>query len=76
MVYSGDEAGSFSDPFDTAIFSEIENLTLTAQDDTLDASNDTVGVNVSAGAGDDTLLGGAGGDTIAGEAGQDTRAGA
>lgn len=75
VVYSGDEAGTFSDPFDTAIFSEIENLTLTAQDDTLDATNDTVGVNVLAGAGDDSLLGGTGGDTIAGEAGQDTLAG-
>ncbi len=75
VVYSGDEAGSFSDPFDTAIFSEIENLTLTAQDDTLDTSADTVGVNVLAGAGDDSLLGGDGGDTIAGEAGQDTLAG-
>ena len=75
VVYSGDEAGTFSDPFDTAIFSEIENLTLTAQDDTLDATNDTVGVNVLAGSGDDSLLGGSGGDTIAGEAGQDTLAG-
>ena len=75
VVYSGDEVGTFSDPFDTAIFSEIENLTLTAQDDTLDATNDTVGVNVLAGSGDDSLLGGSGGDTIAGEAGQDTLAG-
>lgn len=75
VVYSGDEAGTFSDPFDTAVFSEIENLTLSAQDDTLDATNDTVGVNVLAGAGDDSLLGGTGGDTIAGEAGQDTLAG-
>lgn len=75
VVFSGDEEGTFSDPFDTAVFSEIENLTLTAQDDTLDASADTVGVNVLAGAGDDTLLGGTGGDTIAGEAGQDTLAG-
>lgn len=75
VVYSGDEAGSFSDPFDTAIFSEIEVQILTAQDDTLDASNDTVGVRVLAGAGDDTLLGGDGGDTIDGQAGQDTIAG-
>lgn len=75
VVYSGDEAGTFSDPFDTAVFSEIENLTLTALNDTLDASADTVGVNVLAGAGDDSLLGGTGGDTIAGGAGQDTLAG-
>ena len=75
VVYSGDEEGSISDPFDTATFSQIEVQILTAQDDTLDATNDTVGVNVFAGAGDDTLLGGTGGDTIAGEEGQDTLAG-
>lgn len=75
VVYSGDEAGAISDPFDTAIFSEIEVQILTGQNDTLDASNDTVGVRVLAGAGDDTLLGGSGGDTILGDAGQDTIAG-
>ena len=75
VTYTGNEAGTLDDGTDTATFSEIESLILTSGNDTLDASADSVGVNVIAGAGNDTLLGGSGNDSILGGTGQDTLAG-
>ena len=72
VVYTGDEAGTTTDGTSTATFSEIETQILTSGDDTLDATLDTVGVNVLAGDGGDSLLGGSGADTIDAGTGDDT----
>jgi len=56
----------------TVDFSEIENIIGTNQDDVVDASVTTQGVNVDAGGGNDTVTGGAGADSLSGGDGQDT----
>ena len=66
VTYTGDEAGYVTDGTSTTYFSEIERLILTDQADVVDASADTAGVIVEAGAGDDTLQGGAGNDKFTG----------
>ncbi|MEX5726847.1 Ca2+-binding RTX toxin-like protein [Rhodovulum iodosum] len=71
-AYTGDEAGSLSDGTNSVTFSEIEALILTDQDDTVDASLDTVGLDITAGGGADTITGGSGDDLIDGGAGDDT----
>ena len=71
VTYTGDEAGTISDGADTITFSEIEALTLTDQADVVDASSDTAGVVIDAGAGDDTITFGAGDDSISGGTGYD-----
>ncbi|MBO9465083.1 Hint domain-containing protein [Tropicibacter sp. R15_0] len=63
---SGSETGTLTDGTDTISFSEIESFLLTDQADSLDASSDSSGLSVEAGAGDDTIHGGTGGDTIVG----------
>ncbi|WP_326295436.1 Hint domain-containing protein [Mesobacterium hydrothermale] len=75
VVYSGDEAGTLTDGTDTATFSEIEQLTLTAGNDTLDGTNDGAGLDVDAGDGNDDLTGGSAGDSLLGAGGSDTIAG-
>lgn len=72
VAYSGDEAGTMSDGTDTLTFAEVENITLTDFDDILVATNDSAGVDVSGGAGYDTLTGGAGNDALSGEDDDDT----
>ncbi|SDN44951.1 Ca2+-binding protein, RTX toxin-related [Lutimaribacter pacificus] len=72
---SGTVNGIDADADTDISFAEIENVVLGAGDDTVDATVATVGVNVDAGAGDDTLLGGAGDDTLAGGDGADLIAG-
>ena len=72
VTYAGDELGTSTDGTHTLTFSEIERLTLTDQNDALDASATTQGVDVDAGDGADTLSGGFGGDTIDGGAGNDS----
>ncbi|MBY6069589.1 Hint domain-containing protein [Leisingera aquaemixtae] len=71
VTYSGDEAGTITDGTDTITFSEIEALNLTDQADVVDASADSAGTSIDAGAGDDTLTFGAGDDSITGGAGYD-----
>ncbi|UWR91897.1 Hint domain-containing protein [Phaeobacter inhibens] len=71
VTYSGFEAGQITDGADTISFSEIEQLTLTDQADVVDASADNAGVNIDAGAGDDTITFGEGDDSITGGAGDD-----
>ena len=71
MTYTGDEAGTITDGTDTIAFSETESLTLTDNADVLDASSDSAGTSVAAGAGDDTLTGGTGADNIDGGTGSD-----
>ena len=53
-------------------FSSVEQFQLTGYDDTLNASADTAGVGVAAGAGNDSVRGGSGNDTLLGGAGNDT----
>ncbi|WP_254054779.1 Hint domain-containing protein [Pseudophaeobacter sp. EL27] len=71
VSYTGDEAGTISDGSDTITFSEIESLKLTGNDDRVDASADSAGVVIDAGAGDDRITFGAGNDYIAGGDGYD-----
>ena len=59
VTYTGNETGFITDGTDTIQFSEIEELVLTDQDDVVDARNDSVGVNIDAGDGNDTLQGAA-----------------
>ncbi|KIC09272.1 type I secretion protein [Leisingera sp. ANG-M1] len=71
VTYTGDEAGTISDGSDTITFSEIEALELTDQADVVDASADSAGVQIDAGAGDDTVTFGAGNDSITSGTGYD-----
>ena len=66
VTFTGDEIGTIAGGGDTASFSEIENLTLTDGDDSVDGTGDSVGLNVAAGGGSDTLTGGSGDDTLDG----------
>ena len=72
VTYIGDEQGTFSDGTDTGTFFGIENVILTDQDDNFDATNDTVGVSVDGGGGNDIIAGGDGNDRIDGGTGNDT----
>ena len=73
--YTGDEAGTATDGSGNITFSQIENITLTSQNDVLDATGDTDGINIDGGLGEDSLEGGSGGDTIEGGDGNDTISG-
>ena len=72
VSYTADEAGTASAGGDTATFSEIENIVFTAQDDSVDGSATTIGLDISTGAGSDTIIGGSGSDTLDGGAGADS----
>ncbi len=78
VVYTGAGAGSITDGNDTISFENIENIILTDQDDVVDASaisvspfGYTLGENIDAGGGNDTITGGQRGDTIDGGSGAD-----
>lgn len=73
--YSGDEAGTLGDGSNSVNFTEIEHLTLTDKDDSVDASADSAGVVIDAGGGDDVITGGSGDDVINGGAGDDKLSG-
>ncbi|WP_152475432.1 Hint domain-containing protein [Roseovarius sp. THAF9] len=75
VTYTGNEAGTADEGAIIAQFSEIENLTLTNQDDTVDAGADSVGVDIDALDGDDSLIGGQGDDVLNAGTGADTVAG-
>lgn len=65
--YTGDEAGTAqgtSTGVDT--FSEIERIVFSAADDAVVATNDTVGVTLNTGAGDDFVEAGSGNDSLDG----------
>lgn len=72
IAFSADEAGTQSNGGDAASFEEIEAITLTAFDDTVDAGATTGGVDFDGLAGADMLTGGAGIDTLSGGDGADT----
>ncbi|MEL7099718.1 MAG: Hint domain-containing protein [Pseudomonadota bacterium] len=71
LTWTGDEAGTITDGVHTITFSEIEAVIATEQDDLIDASDDTAGVDIDAGGGNDKIVGGGGDDTIDGGAGND-----
>ncbi|MFK7752888.1 MAG: Hint domain-containing protein [Sedimentitalea sp.] len=64
VTYTGDEAGTITDGTDSITFSQIENLILSDQADVVDATADSVGINLDAGGGNDKIDGGTGNDTI------------
>ena len=72
VTYTGDEAGTITDGADTITFSEIEQLILSDEADVVDATSDSAGVDLDAGAGNDFIETGAGNDSILGGAGNDS----
>ncbi|TCP44298.1 Hint domain-containing protein [Rhodovulum marinum] len=72
VTYAGDALGAIMDGSDTLTFSEIERLILTGLDDVVEGAGDSVGFEIDAGAGDDSLRGGSGDDTLIGGDGNDT----
>jgi len=72
VTYSGDEAGTITDGTDTITFSGIERLILTEQADVVDGFADTVGIDIDALGGDDSVQGGDGADRVDGGTGNDT----
>ncbi|MDB4558781.1 Hint domain-containing protein [Amylibacter sp.] len=72
VLFTGDEAGTVTGVDTSATFSEIENLILTDQNDTVDGSASTASMTIDGGAGGDSLIGGSGDDTLFGGAGDDT----
>ncbi len=82
--FTEDETGSLTDGTSTANFFEIEDFVLTDLDDTFDGSASTAPIEVSAGAGNDSIVtsdsadridGGLGSDTLEGGGGSDTLTG-
>lgn len=72
VVLSDPEAGTISEGDVTVGFAEIENLVLTAGDDTVDATAVAAGVTVDLDDGDDFFVGGDGNDIVDGGDGNDT----
>ena len=72
VLYSGNEAGTATNDLTKVTFSEIETVTVTEFDDTVDAFVSTQAVDVSALGGDDSVIGSTAADTISGDAGNDT----
>lgn len=72
VTFSGGGTGDINDGVNTTSFSEIERFTLSAQNDTVDASADDLGTKVDSGDGDDSLRGGLGRDTLWGGLGNDS----
>ena len=72
VTYTGDQAGTITDGTDTITFSEIERVILTSDDDSVDGTLDSLGLDIDAGDGNDTVDGGAGNDSIVGGLGDDS----
>ena len=72
VVLTVPEAGTISEGDVTVGFAEIENLILTAGDDTVDASALATGVTLDLDDGNDFFVGGDGNDTVDGGDGNDT----
>jgi Ca2+-binding RTX toxin-like protein len=71
VTYSGDEMGTATDGSDTLSFSEIERLTLTGHDDSVDAQADGGASYFDLGAGNDTIRIDGGSDTVEAGSGND-----
>ncbi|RYG89796.1 hypothetical protein EU803_16740 [Loktanella sp. IMCC34160] len=72
ITFTGDEAGTITDGSATATFSEIEAIYTGAANDTIDATLDSSGMDLSTGGGDDTVIGGSGADWIIADFGNDS----
>jgi Ca2+-binding RTX toxin-like protein len=72
VVMSADGSGRVSAMLSSADFAGFENLILTGQNDTVDASATTGGISLDGGLGNDSLIGGSGNDTLMGGVGNDT----
>ncbi len=81
VTFTSNEAGVGNDNQDSVTFFEIEGITLTEFDDSLDGTivTDSISIDgragndtISGGSADDILIGGAGNDTLFGGAGNDT----
>ncbi len=75
-VFDGDEQGDVNDTgsADSAEFTNIEQVTGTAQDDTIDAGASTADQTLIGGDGADSLVGGSGNDTLYGDSGDGSSA--
>ena len=74
VTYTGNEAGTVTDGTDTLSFTEIERLILGNDSDSVDASGGslTLGINLDAGGGNDTVGGSGAADTILAGDGDDS----
>ncbi len=70
VTFTGTEAGSYS--FQSGSFAEIESISTTAHNDTLNGAAATGDLRLNSGAGDDSITAGAGNDTIYFGSGNDT----
>lgn len=76
VTFDGNESGTYADiDGDSGTFAEIENFVLSTANDTFDATADTLGTAVDAGAGNDTITGGSGADNLVAGSGLDVVAG-
>ncbi len=64
VTFTGDGTGTISDGTDAISFANIETLILTDDADVVNASKDSLGINLDAGAGDDTITDSSGADSI------------
>lgn len=64
VTYSGTGIGTVTASGDTLTFSEIEAVTGTSQNDSIDLRNDTLGASIDGALGDDTIRLGTGQDTV------------
>ena len=71
VTFTDDEDGTLAEGANIATFDDIEIIATGSGDDTINATGDTVGVNVSTGAGEDTITGGTGDDIFDGGDGDD-----
>ncbi|MDG1068163.1 MAG: Hint domain-containing protein, partial [Sulfitobacter sp.] len=72
VTFTADEAGTLTTGANTLDFSEIERLELADNNDTVDGTVTTTGIDINAMGGDDSVLGGSGDDTVNGGTGNDT----
>lgn len=72
VTFTGNEAGTASFGSANVTFTEIEELDLTVNNDSVNASATSVGQDLDGQGGDDTLIGGSGNDTLTGGFGNDS----
>ena len=74
VTFNGTDSGNYAFVGTTAngVFNNLEAITGTQYADTLTAANDTNGVFLAGGGGNDTITGGSGNDTLSGGTGNDT----
>ena len=72
LNFTSPTGGTLSNASGLSTFSEIEQVALGAGNDTVNAAALAAGVEIDAGAGNDSLIGGAGNDLLIGGAGNDT----